>query len=116
MNWHDPSTSKAKLPSGQPHPDTKPTGYINCSFNGKDDKFQWYFSEYKSMSNFQIQLKHSYKGSDPIKYPPPYDTVGLFATLDVKLTCSSGEGGQQGCYLPPGTKKLNAYINGATAK
>ena len=68
------------------------------------------------MSDFQIQFKHSYKGSDPIKYPPPYDTVGLFATLDVKLQCSSGEGGQQGCYLPPGTKKLNAYINGATAK
>ena len=109
--WHDPSTSNSTLPSGEKHPDTKPTSYVNCGFNGKQEIYQFYFSQYKSLNDFQLQLRHSC--SDPVKYPPPYDTIGLFATVDVKLVCNNGEG-QQGCYLPPGSLGLNAYINGAT--
>lgn len=112
IRWHDPSTSDAKLPSGEKHPDTKPTDYVFCGFNGKQERFQWHFSQYKSMSDFQIQLKHQFR--DPVKYPPPYDTATLYATLDVKLSCNKGEADQQGCYLPAGIKKLNAFINGAS--
>lgn len=45
-------------------------------------------------------------------FPPPYDVVELFATVDIELDCVDS-GGQTECTLPPGTS-VNAPINAAS--
>ncbi len=120
--WHDPSAYSASNPysnttTTSPHPDTRPTGYVNCGSSYRSESFEYYFSEYKDLNNFQLQLKHTYKA-----YPgkAPYEYLTLFSTVDVKLQCQKGTNGdeaQRGCYLPAGTagNKIQAYINAAVA-
>lgn len=44
-------------------------------------------------------------------YPPPWDVVGLFSTVNITLPCSDGQGGQE-CALGQG-ESVKAPINGA---
>jgi hypothetical protein len=41
-----------------------PTSYVLCDATGTNDFYQWYFSSYTNLSNFQIQFAHIF--ADPM--------------------------------------------------
>ncbi|OBT41265.1 hypothetical protein VE00_08953 [Pseudogymnoascus sp. WSF 3629] len=98
--WHETSNTST----------TRPGTYIPCAANrGVKESYRWFFDSYTSLGEFSLQLAHAY--SDPVNYPPPWDVVGLFATVNITLGCAEGKGGRE-CALKEG-ESVRAPINGA---
>ncbi|KAL5354589.1 hypothetical protein ACLOAV_000678 [Pseudogymnoascus australis] len=89
---------------------TRPGSYIPCKANiGVKESYQWFFDSYTELGDFTLELAHSF--SDPANYPPPWDVVGLFAMVNVTLTCEEGKGGRE-CALGEG-KSVRAPVYAA---
>ncbi|KFX89628.1 hypothetical protein O988_08564 [Pseudogymnoascus sp. VKM F-3808] len=111
-NFNTSTTCTTTWLDSSPHSNstTRPTSYIPCTANaGVKESYRWYFAGYTALGDFSLQLAHSF--SDPANYPPPYDVVGLFATVNVTLTCARGDGGQE-CATKEG-ESVRAPINAA---
>ncbi|OBT77922.1 hypothetical protein VF21_04319 [Pseudogymnoascus sp. 05NY08] len=97
--WHETSNTT-----------TLPSSYIPCKANpGVKESYRWFVDSYTSLGEFSLQLAHAY--SDPVNYPPPWDVVGLFATVNITLPCAEGGRGKE-CALKEG-ESVRAPINGA---
>ncbi|KUJ21107.1 uncharacterized protein LY89DRAFT_729907 [Mollisia scopiformis] len=99
-NWTDTATSS-----------TGPMGpsYLVCTeptAPGKEQWFDWYFGSYTDHCHFSFELAHEW--SDPAVYPPPYDYVEYFASMNVSLTYTDAAG--LFCNLPTATGPLHAVI------